>query len=134
MCVCLHSLSFLVQQEKTWNLSASITHLIHHRCQTEGFRCQKQVESRNVVCVCVCVPSSTSLLLFLLYNASLREASVSLGVYMCSRTLPSGLTRRPESRLTGDGPVKHADRQEDSNTGRVRQNGEVRGSNKADQL
>lgn len=85
-------------------------------------------------CVYVCVPSSTSLLLFLLYNASLRGPCVSLFVYMRSRTLPTGLTRRPERRLTGDGAVKHADRQEGSKRGRGRPNGEVRGSNKAERL
>lgn len=77
-----------------------------------------------VLCVCVCF------LLFLLYNPSLRKASVSLFVYMCRRTLPTGLTRRPERRLSGDGAVKRVDRQEESKRGRRKQNGEAQGSDK----
>lgn len=37
-------------------LSASITHLIHHLCQAEGFWCQRQAARRTMTqCVCVCV-------------------------------------------------------------------------------
>lgn len=94
--VCL-PFSHLTVGENMEPLSASITHLIHHRCQADEFWCQQRPACRNVLCICVWGGSHqhrmlSLLFLFLLYNISSHKAHVSLLAYVHPMSLPIGQT------------------------------------------